>query len=363
MLARSLGYGGLEAQLKVLAPAWLARTRLAVLAVLVYGVGNVELSLLLGPTAPPLLPVVVLDHLSHPDLARRLEGSAAAVFLVLATGVAYLACRLAMAAAGGLFRRWLELGPTARFSRWLGRLVAAVTTLLMAMLLATLIVLAFWSLAGPWRFPDPLPSSFTLDLWWRRAPMLLDRALTTAMVAGTCALVALGVVLLWLETAGRSRLPLWLWLPLILPQVAFLFGLQVLMLTLGLLPGLLPVVLAHLLFVIPYTALLLADSWTHQDPRYALLGRSLGHGRWSVFFRIKLPMLKAPLLLALAIGISVSTALYLPTLFAGGGRVATLATEVVGLAQGGDRRLTAATGIVLALLPLAALLAARRLGR
>ena len=84
-------------------------------------------------------------------------------------------------------------------------------------------------------------------------------------------------------------------------------------------------------------------------------------GRYSS--QIKLGMLKGPLALALAIGVSVSTALYLPTLFAGGGRVVTLATEAVSLAQGGDRRLAAATGLVLALLPLIALVLARRAGR
>jgi putative thiamine transport system permease protein len=123
------------------------------------------------------------------------------------------------------------------------------------------------------------------------------------------------------------------------------------------------VILAHLLFVLPYTALLIADSWANQDPRYAAMARSLGHGPWSTFWRIKLPLLRAPSALAFAVGISVSVALYLPTLFAGGGRITTLATEAVSLAQGGDRRLASATGIVLALLPLLALLAARRLGR
>jgi putative thiamine transport system permease protein len=362
-LARSLGYGDIEARLKLLAPQWLARSRLAVVAVLVYGIGNLELALVLGPTTPPLLPVLVLDLLAHPDLKRRLDGSAAAFLLIALTALGYVTYRVGTKLAGLAFRAWLATGPTPSLTRWLARIGDIATTLLLAFLALTVVVLALWSVAGPWRFPDPLPATLHLDLWQRRAPLLLAHAGTTALIAGTTALMALAVVLVWLETTNRTAPPVWLWLPLVVPQIAFLFGLQVLLLSLGLRPGLVPVIFAHLLFVLPYTALLLADSWANLDPRYAAMARSLGHGPWSTFWRIKLPLLRAPLALAFAVGISVSVALYLPTLFAGGGRITTLATEAVSLAQGGDRRLASATGLVLALLPLLALLAARRLGR
>ncbi len=362
-LARSLGYGDIEARLKLLAPEWLARAKLAIVAVLVYGIGNVELALVLGPTAPPLLPVVVLDLLTHPDLTRRLDGAATALLLIATTGLGYAAYRIGAALAGLAFGAWLATGPTPTLTRWLARTSDLATTLLLAFLALTFVVLALWSLAGPWRFPDLFPAILHLDLWQRRAPDLLAHAGTTALIAVSTAAIALAVVLLWLETTGRTSPPLWLWLPLVIPQIAFLFGLQVLLLVIGLGPGLGPVILAHLLFVLPYTALLVTDSWANQDPRYAALARSLGRSPWATFWRIKLPLLKAPLVLAFAVGISVSVALYLPTLFAGGGRITTLATEAVTLAQGGDRRLAAATGLVLALLPLLALLAARRLGR
>jgi putative thiamine transport system permease protein len=52
---------------------------------------------------------------------------------------------------------------------------------------------------------------------------------------------------------------------------------------------------------------------------------------------------------------AVSVAQYLPTLFAGGGRVATLATETLALATGGDRRRAAVAGLAMALIPLLAL--------
>ena len=53
-------------------------------------------------------------------------------------------------------------------------------------------------------------------------------------------------------------------------------------------------------------------------------------------------------------GFAVSTAQYLPTLFAGAGRVVTVTTEAVTLSSGGDRRVIGVFAVLQAVLPLAA---------
>ena len=100
------------------------------------------------------------------------------------------------------------------------------------------------------------------------------------------------------------------------------------------------------------------------DARYARTALCLGATPARVFWQVKLPMLVRPVLFALAVGFAVSVAQYLPTLFAGGGRFPTLATEAVGLAAGADRRIVGVYAFLQALLPLlafAAALAAPRL--
>ena len=76
-----------------------------------------------------------------------------------------------------------------------------------------------------------------------------------------CAAGARGAGALWL-----------LYLPLLVPQVAFLFGAQVLLVRLELDGTLAAVVWAHLVFVLPYLFLSLADPWRAFDPRYARSG-------------------------------------------------------------------------------------------
>ena len=140
-------------------------------------------------------------------------------------------------------------------------------------------------------------------------------------------------------------------MPLIAPQVAFLFGLQILFAFAGIDGTFVAVALVHLVFVFPYVLLSLSDPWSAWDPRYGLAIRALGHGPNAVFWRVRLPMLMRPVLIAAALGFAVSVALYLPTLLVGGGRWPTVTTEAVALASGGDQRLIGATALVQALLP------------
>jgi putative thiamine transport system permease protein len=129
-----------------------------------------------------------------------------------------------------------------------------------------------------------------------------------------------------------------LYLPLLIPQIAFLFGGQILLVMSDLDGAWIAVVWAHLLFVLPYVFLSLADPYRAWDARYTRAARCLGASPLRVFWRIKLPMLLRPILVAAAVGFAVSVGLYLPTLFAGTGRVDTLTTEAVALASGADRR-------------------------
>jgi putative thiamine transport system permease protein len=111
------------------------------------------------------------------------------------------------------------------------------------------------------------------------------------------------------------------------------------------------VIWAHLVFVLPYVFLSLADPWRAYDARYTRSALALGSAPWRVFVRVKLPLLLRPLLIACAVAFAVSVGQYLPTLFAGSGRVATLTTEAVTLASGADRRVIGTWAILQAALP------------
>ena len=146
---------------------------------------------------------------------------------------------------------------------------------------------------------------------------------------------------------------LWVvYLPLLVPQIAFLFGFQVSLAWLELGGRWWVLVWSHLVFVLPYTFLTLSGPYRAYDDRYTWVGLSLSGHRLATFWRIKLGQLWRPLGYTLATGFAVSVAQYLPTLFIGGGRFATITTEAVSLASGSNRRSMAVYALVQQLLPL-----------
>lgn len=370
--ARALGYGPVQAWLKVVLPQVYPQIRLPVYAVLAFSLSVVDVAMVLGPDNPPTLAVQAVRWFGAPDLQQVFPAAAAATLLLAVVAASIGTWRLAEIMLRPLLQWWLRRGARSGALVPLARSGAGLAALLAALALLALLGLLLWSVAAPWRFPDALPPALTLQTWQRQAAQLAGPVWNTLAIGVASTLLALALVLACLENEARSALPhtagpsgqksrtgparaLWLlYLPLLVPQVAFLFGLQVLLVRFGLDGTVGAVVWAHLVFVLPYLFLALADPWRAFDSRYARAAASLGATPWRVFWRIKLPLLLQPLLVACAVAFAVSVAQYLPTLFAGAGRVATLTTEAVTLASGADRRVTGVWAVLQALLPLVA---------
>jgi putative thiamine transport system permease protein len=356
-MARSLGYGPVQAWLKVILPQVYPQIRLPVYAVLAYALSVVDMAIVLGPTTPPTLAALLFRWFQAPDLTMRFEAAAGAALQLGIVVLAIALWRALEALAGWLAKPWLVHGGrggpggAARLAAWVG------VAVLFGCSLGSLLGLALWSLAGRWRFPDVLPQSWSLAHWQEQLAALAQPTWTTLAVGLAATSVAVGLVAGCLENESRrlqrpgaGALAL-LYMPLLVPQISFLFGVQVLFLWLGLNDGWLAVIWSHLLFVLPYVFLTLADPYRSLDPRYERIALALGKRPWFVWLKIKLVMLLRPLLIAMAVGFAVSVAQFLPTLFAGGGRFGTLATETLSLSGGGDRRIIGRFGFALAVLP------------
>jgi putative thiamine transport system permease protein len=363
-IAASLGYGRMAGFLHAVWPRVYPQIRLAVFAVIAYSSSVVDVALILGPTNPPPLSVRLVRWMSDPDLTMRFLASAGAVLQLLVTALALgiwlagerLVSRLARHLAQG-GRRHVRDGVMRNG-------VAAVVMSAAAAAFLGLAMMALWSLARQWNYPDALPAGLTFANWSRYAPSLAQPFANTVTIALAAALVAVALTTGSLELesrrgrrgAGRA-LPL-IYLPLIVPQTSFVFGLQMFFLTLGIDASAVALVGVHLVFVLPYVLLSLSDPWRAFDPRYAQAALSMGASPDRVFWRVRAPMLLRPILAAAAIGFAVSVGQYLPTLLVGGGRWPTITTEAVALASGGDRRLIGVFAFLQMLLPFAGFLAA-----
>jgi len=351
-IGASLGYRPGTAWLKLIAPRLYGLIRLPVYAALAYALSAVDMALVLGPTTPPTLAVLAVDFTHDPDLARRFPAAALALLHLGLTLAALGGWRLLERLVARALRPILADGRRGSAPLWscsamLGRALALAASVLGALAVLSLPV---WSLASTWRFPDAVPDCCTLGAWQRALPELWLPLRDSLTIAAAATALSLAGAVAWLQLErgvgprvrhhGRALA----FLPLVISDVAFLMGVQVLLLALGFGGGWLPVTLSHALFVFPYILLALADPWAKLDPRYERAAACLGAGPWRVLMRVRLPLLVPALAFAAALGAAVSLSLYLPTVLAGGGRIATLATEAIALASGGDRRIVGVYG-------------------
>ncbi len=368
-VARSLGYGPVVAWLKAVLPAVYRQIRLPIYAVLAFSLSVVDMALILAPLSPPPLAVQVLRWFNDPDLSMRFVAAAGACLQLLIVVGAIGLWRLGEVLAVLLGRAWIAGGRRGGDGRIVRALAGGLLQAIVVLAAAGIVAMALWSVTRRWRYPDAWPSAVSLETWARQAPDVLSITGTTLATGLVAAGIALLLVLGCLENEQRrgltlSNRALWLlYAPLLVPQVAFLFGTQVLAIQIGIDATWIALVWSHLLFVLPYVFLTLADPYRSLDERYARTALCLGARPNRVFWQVKLPMLLRPVLFALAVGFAVSVTQYLPTLFAGGGRFVTLTTEAVGLSAGGDRRVMGVFAFLQALLPLAAFAAALALPR
>jgi len=377
--ARSMGYAPARAWWRTVWPQIWPRLVGPVTVVLAYSLTVVDMALVIGPTSPPTLALLAWQWLLDADPGINAQGAAAAWLMaaVLAVvGVLAMACwRLwghmpwrehqtdgqrgrarSMLWFASARSGWRQLRGIGSRVGWAG---------LAGLYLAVMLALALGSVSGVWPFPDLWPHTLSLDAWQSVAASAgsLWTTLALALLAGASALVW---AVAWLEAAPPAwdvRLRHVLMVPLVLPSVLWVVGLHRLCLRWGIDAQWAGLWLAHSLAALPYVLIALSPAYLGFDGRLAQLAATLGQGRARFLWRVKWPLLRAALWSAFAVGFAVSVAQYLPTLFIGGGRFATVTTEAVTLASGAQRSLSSAYAWLQWLLPVLVFGLASRQGR
>jgi putative thiamine transport system permease protein len=351
-LAQTLGYTPQRAFWRVVWPQLSARLLWPLLAVLAYGLTVVDMALIIGPAAPPTLAVLAWQWLQDADLATSAKGAAAGGVLTVSVLLSALGWRALRSIAAHRARRGngqrgvlhpFALKQSQGDTRCAPPLPLG-TWWMLVLYASVLLALAVGSFAGVWPFPALWPEVITTEAWY--SVWASRHTLVTTLILGLAsAALSLAWCVAWLELVPRrwdTALRPLLYLPLILPSVLWVVGLYGLALWLRLEGRWSGLLLAHTVMVLPYVLLSLSPAYIGFDPRYATLSASLGQGRWRFLLRVKWPLLRRALVASAAVGFSVSVAQYLPSLYVGAGRYATVTTEAVTLAAGAQRSLTSA---------------------
>ena len=310
-----------------------------------------------------LLAQRIATDLNDGEVLNAARGAAGT--LILSAGVMALlaGCWLVLRALRPLLRQWLTTAasPEGRgfaTGRWLWRSWLVIYGLV-------IIALVLQSFSLHWPFPRIIAATFSLKAWGQ---FLFDAAplMNSMVLAMLTSVAALAACLIWFETQSSKRDGIVLaaaTLVLCLPALLLALGQYRLLLLLGWTgtwPGLL---LAHVLFVLAYVFIMLQGPYRAYDQRWQAVSHGLATSRIKFLLAVKLPMLKAPILSALAVGFAVSVAQYVPSQLAGAGRISTLPIEAVTLSSGGNRALISVAALLLMALPLLAFQFAARFGQ
>lgn len=356
----SLGYSPTASFFKLVAPSIFTQIKLPILAVLVFATSNVEIPLILGSNNPSTLAVAIMHWFNHIDLSMRLLASGAAVLQVAVSGGALLLFFAVEHFFMYLGKQSLMKGRRHGADALVRGIGYGIVSLYVILISTVIYAVVMYSIAKHWSFPALLPEGVTFLHWGTALEALatpLVNSLLLGMLVSTSAML---LVLFTLESEqlkpaarhANSAFSISLFLPLLVPGVAFLYGLvwfQQLVLQNAVW---FHTYIAHMVYVVPYVFLSMAVAYRKFDNRYAMVAQSLGKTPWQVFYRIKLPLMLNAILVAWALGLAISFSQYLPTLLASGGTIATITTEAVASVSGSSTRLTAVYVIIQGAMPL-----------
>ena len=356
----SLGYSPTASFFKLVAPSIFTQIKLPILAVLVFATSNVEIPLILGSNNPSTLAVAIMHWFNHIDLFMRLLASGAAVLQVAVSGAALLLFFAVEHFFMYLGKQSLMKGRRHGADALVRGIGYGIVSLYVILISTVIYAVVMYSIAKHWSFPALLPEGVTFLHWGTALEALatpLVNSLLLGMLVSTSAML---LVLFTLESEqlkpaarhANSAFSISLFLPLLVPGVAFLYGLvwfQQLVLQNAVW---FHTYIAHMVYVVPYVFLSMAVAYRKFDNRYAMVAQSLGKTPWQVFYRIKLPLMLNAILVAWALGLAISFSQYLPTLLASGGTIATITTEAVASVSGSSTRLTAVYVIIQGAMPL-----------
>lgn len=188
-IGRSPGYSRARIWIRLILPRLYPQLRLPVHAVLAYSLSVVDVALILGPSVPPTLSVLINRWFNDPEVAYRMISSAGATWLftvvVLSICGVLLECFIVRLSASRLVDE--SRSTILENLRWAGG-GAALVMLIVSLL--SLLVLIIWSVTRVWRFQDSLPSAYTLKCWFKGISLVSDPLITTLIVGGLTTIVA-----------------------------------------------------------------------------------------------------------------------------------------------------------------------------
>ena len=342
-VGRSLQHSSFSTWCILIFPLIYKKIRLVIFIVIAFAASVIDMSLLLAPSTPSTLAIRIF----------QIYQTSAADSIFVASNLALIQfCIIIL-----LVFIWIFVEKIIKqnfFYIFLIKTLSRKKSLfkdilfILAMILFSLSIIGiacsfFWSVSENWYFPKFFPESFSFD----NITIFLDQNQSTVLmsiyISFLVSFLSIILILMWVELTEMVNVKYlhfeWMiFIPLFIPQISFLIGLQSFLVILNFQSFLIPLIVVELLYVLPYCFIILAPALREIKKEFIKIGSSLGKNRLERLLLIKIPLISSSLLTSFGIGMIVSLSLYTPVYFIGAGRITTLTVEALNLALSGSRQ-------------------------
>ncbi len=342
-LGKSLQHTTFSVWCVLLFPLIYHRIRLIVFIVIAFAASVVDMSLLLAPSTPSTLAIQILQNYQSSEPKSLFIASNLALIQLLVILKLFLIWFLLEKLLSNKYLFTFLVNAVSYKSNLIKYFTFTLILILSILSFLTIISSFLWGLGGNWYFPNLLPKNIsfevlTIFLNENKSLILISVFIPLIVSILSCLIVTLWVELTESLNKRNQFLEGLIFLPLLIPQISFLIGMQSFLIPLNFNNFLLPLIIVELFYVIPYSFIILAPSFRAISKDILKVASSLGKNRFERLILVKIPMIMPTFLLSIAIGMLVSFALYTPVYFIGAGRVTTLTVETLNLSLSGAKR-------------------------
>ena len=342
-LGKSLQNSNFSSWCILIFPLIYKKIRLVIFIVIAFTASVVDMSLILAPSTPSTLAIRILQIYQSSDMDSFFIASNLALIQLLIIIILLLSWMILERIVEHklFFIFFMKILSFKIF--FLKNLVFASAGILFSLSVLGIFSSLLWGFSKNWYFPSFFPNSIDIDTFINFYNENKFIVFISIFISVVVSFLSSLLTIIWVELMDILKMKKlyleWIiFIPLFIPQISFLIGLQSFIILFNFDSFLIPLIIIQLFYVIPYSFIILAPSLREIKKDIIRVAASLGKNRFQRLVQIKLPIIMSSFLTSFAIGMLVSFSLYIPVYFIGAGRVTTLTVEALNLALSGSRQ-------------------------
>ena len=345
----------------IIFPLIYKKIRLVIFIVIAFSASVIDMSLLLAPSTPSTLSIRALKAYQSAEFDSIFIASNLALIQLLVI-IVLMVCWVFLEKIVQQKHFFLiTLNFLSRKKSFFKNILYFTSLTLFSFSILGIACAFLWSIGQNWYFPQFFPESLSIDNILVFFNQNKDIVFVSIYISLIVSLLSLLIIVIWVELTEvlnfkHFYFEWFFFLPLFIPEISFLIGLQSFLIIFNFNSFFIPLIVTELLYIMPYSFIILAPALREVKKDYIKVGSSLGKSRLERLIYIKVPLIIPSIFTAFAIGMIVSLSLYTPVYFIGAGRITTLTVEALNLALSNSRQDLGVATVFQVLIPILILL-------